>query len=166
MPSFLTVNYEGIQLGGLKRRELFRLTKIYRDLNEGRALGLCKVLLVLSLSEKVCILAREGKEIVGFEMFYINREDLRNGTIHEGYVGVIAEARGKGVGTLLRRKAGEHLYRAGFIGVTSRISADNCPSLKSSEKVGFRIRNTYYDSRTGEKRYYLVWKFTNALKSH
>lgn len=94
--------------------------------------------------------------IVAIDMYYFNRRDLREGTIHEGFVGVELGFEGKGVATMMRRLALEHFTTSGLSGVSSRISLNNKGSLRSAENLGFKSVEKYYDDVLKEWRGYFV----------
>ena len=41
-------------------------------------------------------------EVIGFEFFRFSRKDIKNGTIHESFIGVVSSESGKGVASKLR----------------------------------------------------------------
>jgi RimJ/RimL family protein N-acetyltransferase len=101
------------------------------------------------------------KSIVGMEMFYFNPRDFKEGTIHEGFIGVLPEFEGKGIATRMRKHAIEHFRRSGLSGISTRISKNNIASLHSAEKLGFKPVEEYFDLAMQEERYYLVCNFEN-----
>src|SRR5690606_13899852 len=87
---------------------------------------------------------------------YFNRRDRREGTVHVGFSGIETSRQGKGLGTRLRSYGIKHFRSNGLAGISSRISFSNTASLRSNEKLGFKVVEQYYDSTTNEQRYYLV----------
>jgi GNAT superfamily N-acetyltransferase len=118
-----------------------RLKKLYSEYGE-------KLIVVAQL--------RGTAEIVGLDMFYFNQRDIAEGTVHEGFIGVLPRFEGAGIATRMRNHALWHFKRSGFQGVSTRISRSNIGSLSSAEKLGFNILDEYSDISTGEDRYYLV----------
>lgn len=59
----------------------------------------------------------------------------------------------------MRKHAIEHFKKAGFNGISTRISINNIRSLKSAEKLGFKVFKQYFDSEMNEERYYLICNF-------
>ena len=97
-----------------------------------------------------------GDVIVGMNMYYFNPRDVREKTIHEGFIGVIPEMNGRGIATTMRLHAKQHFARAGLAGISTRISVANKSSLSSAEKVGFVPIEKYIDVHSGDLRYYMV----------
>lgn len=101
------------------------------------------------------------KKIVGMDMYYLNRRDFNEGTVHEGFIGVIPESEGQGIATQMRIQAIEHFRSAGFKGISTRISKNNLGSLISAKKLGFEPVEEYFDSIMSEDRYYLIFNLRN-----
>lgn len=99
--------------------------------------------------------------IVGMNLFYFNSRDFKEGTIHEGFIGVVPEFEGKGIATAMRKHAIAHFRRSGLSGISTRISKNNIASLLSAEKLGFKPFEEYFDPIMQEERYYLVCNFEN-----
>lgn len=152
------VEYEGARVW-----QVPKVLKLYRHINGDKRLGKCNVLLLLFGSRRLCYVARKRDQIVGMELFYFNKDDIDRGTIHEGYIGVIPGEQANGVGTSLRSMSIDHLSGCGLLGITCRIDASNVASLRSARKAGFGIETTYRDSRSNEKRHYLVREFGHHL---
>lgn len=143
------------------RKDFFSVSKLYVTLNQGNQLGLQKLTVLWLLGSRLCLVARNAdrNEVVGMVIYYFNARDHRDGTIHAGYIGLCKEARGKGLGTFLRRHAMENFARSGLSGVSSRVSVNNLPSLKSNQKLGFVPIETYFDPSMQEERHYLICNF-------
>jgi len=94
--------------------------------------------------------------MLGFNMFYFNFRDLQEGTIHEGFIGVKAEARGLGIATAMRQDIFSNFAKTTLKGVSSRISVNNHSSMAVAKKVGLEPVERYFDEIIGEERYYLV----------
>ncbi|WP_006749160.1 GNAT family N-acetyltransferase [Thioalkalivibrio paradoxus] len=133
----------------------------YRSLHQGGSIGWARRLVYTLLADRLCVACvnEETAELCGVGFYYFNRRDIDEGTVHEGFSGVKESFRGKGLGTLLRKTAIEHFGRSGIMGVSSRVSADNQPSLRSNLKLGFKIVEVYYDKGLEKERYYLVKRF-------
>lgn len=141
----------------LSGRYLAAVDDLYAVLNRGARLGLEKTILLRLLGERLCLVARRagGDELVGMVVYYFNARDRREGTVHEGYIGLREAERGAGLGTFMRRHALENFSRSGLSGVSSRISVGNLASLKSNCRLGFVPVETYFDASMGEERHYL-----------
>jgi len=95
--------------------------------------------------------------IIGMGLYYFNKRDIIERTIHEGYTGLKTDYRGLGIGTQARRCALEHFAKFRFLnGVSSKVSLDNLPSLKSNIKLGFEVKEQYWDDNMKKERVYLV----------
>jgi RimJ/RimL family protein N-acetyltransferase len=107
---------------------------------------------------KFCyILVSEKGEVFGLELYYFNKRDIIEKTIHQGYTGFKAGYRGMGIGTKARRYALQHFAKIDVLrGVSSRVSLDNIPSLKGNIKLGFEIKEKYWDENEQKERVYLV----------
>ena len=89
----------------------------------------------------------------------MNKKDIKENTIHEGFIGVVPEASGRGIATKMRQMAIQHFKLAGFSGISTRISLNNSASLMSAKKIGFQPVEEYQEPSTGEKRYYMICNF-------
>lgn len=134
------------------------------NLLEGKEVNVkLKTLYKLS-GKKYAVIAtmRKGDDmqIVGINMYYYNERDINDGTIHEGFIGVKPEVRGRGIATNLRKISLEHYLQNNHDGISTRISVNNIASLQSSLKLGFKPIEKYFDPVLSEYRYYLVHKFS------
>ena len=99
-----------------------------------------------------------ARSIVGINFYYLNFRDFKEGTVHEGFVGVAPGFEGQGIATAIRRLAVRHFENSGFSGISSRVSCSNFASLKSARKIGYEPVEKYFDDLSGELRFYLVCK--------
>lgn len=154
---FSCARFGAIAVEPLSWKHLAATDRLYASLTGGARLRLLKVLLG-AFGSRLCLLARrtDSNEVVGMAVYYFNARDRREGTVHEGYIGLREAERSRGLGTFMRRHALENFSRSGLAGVSSRISAGNLASLKSNRNLGFVPIETYFDASTGEKRHYLV----------
>lgn len=133
--------------------------RLYEVLNDGQPLSRDKRLLLRLLGQKLCVVVRNKKDgaIVGMSLYYFNARDRVDRTVHEGYTGIVAQYRGQGLGTSLRKHAIRHFARCPHLrGVSSRVSVDNLPSLNINLRLGFEIVERYHDPVLGVERVYLV----------
>lgn len=126
-------------------------------------MGYVQRILYYFLSERCLLIAlredAQGQRVaVGVDLYYLNPRDLREGTVHEGFIGVHPAVEGMGVATTLRRQALRHFRKANFSGVSTRISVSNPGSLRSASKLGFEQVEEYIDACSGEQRLYMVCK--------
>ena len=145
---------------GYRSTDYPQVSRIYFDLNKRAPFPFSKRVLYKFVGSKLMLLAvheTKGRDnIVGMNMYYLNNRDIREGTIHEGFIGVSSMMHGQGIATKLRKLALKHFANNGFEGVSSRISVSNKASLSSAEKLGFELIEKYYDQVIGEERYYLI----------
>jgi len=100
-----------------------------------------------------------ARELVGLHIFYFNKRDKIDGTIHEGFIGVHESMRNKQLSSQMRAEAIRHFKTSCLSGISTRISLDNYPSIRSAERSGFEIRQQYLDLHTNTERAYLVCEF-------
>lgn len=140
------------------------IAEIYRQLNGGAVFSRVQRQLYKHIGKR-CLFVVEQKDVLGsskiiaMNMYYLNSRDIREGTIHEGFIGVMPEVGGQGIATKLRQMAVEQFRISGFSGISTRISLDNSASVMSAKKIGFQPVEEYQDATTGEQRYYMICKF-------
>lgn len=108
---------------------------------------------------KLCFVLKdkETDESIGYSLFYFNQRDIDEETVHEGYVGMIVEYHGRGVGTKFRKIILQHFaYVTKLYGTSSRVSLSNKASLISNLKNGYVIKEQYFDKYMNEERVYMV----------
>lgn len=145
---------------GICRSELSVLNRLYTQMSGANGLPFyrrCVYWLVGKRLVIVAIFKDDGIDrLVGIDMFYFNKRDICEKTVHEGFIGVDSTFRGRGVATELRRNATAHFYHSGLEGISTRIDTANQPSLKSALNIGFRPVEKYWDDKTSVERYYLI----------
>lgn len=158
----VTVDSGNLFLRGADIHDLQQIESIYRRLN-GIAFSVHNKKLLKNCPRKLLVIAEKEiagqKQIVGMDLFYMNPRDFKEQTIHEGFIGVLPEHEGQGIATKMRKYAMAHFHLAGFSGISTRISKNNKGSLHSAEKLGFKLREHYFDTVMQEERYYLVLRF-------
>lgn len=156
-----------IHYRGMGVADLYQVGNIYSQLNQGSSLSWERKKFYHLLGNKLMLLAwgSNGNRdvVVGLNMYYLNARDVKESTIHEGFIGVLPEARGQGIATSLRRVAKEHFAMAGFKGISTRISLCNKGSLNSALQIGFKPVEKYYDMNSDAERYYLVCNLEGAV---
>ncbi|HHV83781.1 MAG TPA: GNAT family N-acetyltransferase [Tepidanaerobacter syntrophicus] len=139
------------------------VSKLYTQFHDGLKLGLDKRILYRLAGEKLCLVVRDkqSNEIVGYSLYYFNSRDLKEATVHGGGISLLPFYRGRGIGTALRAHALRHFARCTFIkGLSFRTDLDNKASLKSGEKLGYRVQERYFDQSMGKERAYLICDLT------
>lgn len=143
---------------GAKKKDVEKVEEFYQKLT-GRVFSNRHKYFLQKFEDKLCIVAEKDTHIVGVDLFYINPRDFKQKTVHEGFVGVLPDYERKGIATSMRKHAIEHFKKAGFNGISTRISLTNIGSLKSAEKLGFKPIEKYSDSEMNEERYYMICNF-------
>lgn len=151
-----------ILIRGCDKKDLPALKVIYEELN-GRPLSEYHSKLYERLGGKLVFLSikkdQSPERIVGINIYYLNPRDFKENTVHEGFIGVCKEEEGQGIATDMRKAAIAHFKQLGFTGISSRISKNNAGSLRSAEKLGFKIVEEYFDDSMKEERFYLICSF-------
>jgi GNAT superfamily N-acetyltransferase len=80
-----------------------------------------------------------GWEIAAADLYYFNKRDGEESTIHEGLIFVSQPFRSLGIANAMRRHALGHFGQQGIWGISTRIRNSNTRSLRSAESCGFRI---------------------------
>lgn len=140
------------------------IAEIYHQLNGGAVFSRVQRKLYRHIGKRCLFVVEQNNtlgssKIVAMNMYYLNRRDVRENTIHEGFIGVVPEVGGQGIATKMRQMAVEQFRVSGFSGISTRISLDNSPSIISAKKIGFQPVEEYQDTSTGEQRYYMICKF-------
>jgi RimJ/RimL family protein N-acetyltransferase len=150
---------------GMRRGDEQQLAAIYFKLNGRAKFSWSRRWLYRLLGSKLMLVATkhgpQGEIVIGMNMYYINKRDKEEGTVHEGFVGVLPAVQGLGIATALRQVAKHHFSTNGFKGISTRISVDNLPSLKSAHQLAFRPIEEYYDEASNVPRYYMICDFKN-----
>ncbi|UYO99168.1 GNAT family N-acetyltransferase [Oceanotoga sp. DSM 15011] len=156
LSKFKIFNFENYCIKPLDKNNFWKILTLYQDNNLGLRLNLDKKILYKFLGKKYCyiIIDKRNNTFVGMGMYYFNRKDIKEKTIHEGYIGLKKEYREKGLGTISRKYALEHFSKLKFLkGVSSRVSLDNIPSLKGNLKLGFKIEKNILILMKKKKEY-------------
>ena len=117
-----------------------------------------RILLHLA-GKKLCfvLIDTETGKAVGYSLFYFNKKDVFEKTIHEGYVGILPDCQGNGVGTAFRKVILQYFSKCkNLYGTSSRVSFSNGASLYSNLKNGYEIKERYFDRFMNEERAYMV----------
>jgi RimJ/RimL family protein N-acetyltransferase len=155
VPSMPQGVFDDLVLRAATYSDLETVYSIYRELNGVNPSYFNRVLYSL-LSKKLVVVAISGGTIVGINMYYINFQDFRAGTVHEFFIGVVSSEEGRGIATRMRVFAINYFNGINYKGISTRISENNKGSLRSAHKVGFVEVESYNDDSIGSRRYYLV----------
>lgn len=138
LPSPKKISFNEYQIDGLKPIEIKKLRQIHKTLRNGRELNLWRTILYIIYGKKLITLAKDKKnEIVGFQMLYFKKEEIKNKTIHEAFIGIKPEHQNKSLATNLRLFSARNLKRSRCKKISSKISKNNQASLESAIKCGF-----------------------------
>lgn len=137
------------------------ISEIYKKLNNGNRFSMLQRKLYSRIGRCFMFVVEQKRlvgqaKIVGMNMYYLNKKDFQENTIHEGFIGVMPEVGGQGIATKMRKMAGVHFGSMGFAGISTRISLNNHASLCSARKIGFEPVEQYYDTQNHEYRYYMI----------
>jgi len=157
---------KGLKFRGAGVNDLPEIKQLYKDLS-GNELSGRNIKLLKYCAEKLVIIAEkeinESKKFIGMDLYYMNPRDFQDFTVHEGFIGVLPEYEGQGIATQMRKHAIAHFKKAGFKGISTRISKSNIGSLRSAEKLGFKPVEEYFDSLKNEHRYYMLCKLGEVI---
>ena len=103
MPEFQKFEFDELVIESCRSEYLEEVFHLYKDLHNEKDLSRRNKLLLRLAGNKFCYVVRSGSEIVGIGLYYFNKKDVRENTIHEGYTGLKKEYRGKGVGTIAQK---------------------------------------------------------------
>ena len=156
--------FDGLRFRGYVDADFYSVSEIYSNLNGNSMFPQLYRYLYRCIGKRCLFLVEQENmrgmpRIVGMNMYYFNRRDVMEGTVHEGFVGVLPEVGGRGIATKMRQMAIQHFKAAGFSGVSTRISSNNAASLASAEKIGFQRIEEYFERSTGEQRCYMICQF-------
>lgn len=144
-----------VLIRGFRLWDLRQLRQLYLNLNPEGSLSLPRFLWGVIGYRRLLIVAEETQtgSVVGLDLYYFNPRDLRESTVHEGFVGVVPGYRGLGLATKMRVTAKQHFQRNGVTGISTRIAQDNKASLISALKLGFEIVETNHSAAKGDNHY-------------
>lgn len=160
--------YKDFTFRGLYRTELSQFTRLYCAISSSKRLPWSLWLLYWLFGTRMVGVVTnkdQGREnIIGFRMFYFNRRDIEDKTIHGGFIGLLGEFRNLGISSYMRHYF-DSVLRDSVRGISFRIDVDNIPSLKGALNVGYEIVEKYYDSALDIERYYLIRWFDKGNES-
>ncbi|MNK55093.1 hypothetical protein D3C87_740950 [compost metagenome] len=163
LSAFKPQEISSIAYRGYVKSDAIAIEGVYKKLNGGASFRSLRQYLYDTLGQRCLLVATQTNErgeevVIGMNMYYLNARDVRDKTIHEAFIGVMPQMAGQGVATTMRKIAIAHFKFAGFLGISSRISAENKSSLQSAIKLGFAPVEQYTDISSQSQRYYMVYK--------
>lgn len=155
----------GFQYQGLSKEYFQDFLRLKKELSDNRDLSRIQKTLYKIVGDRLVLIAidTQPNKLVGLNMFYFNKRDLHENSVHEGFIGVSSQYQGKKIATTMRKKVKLHFMKNNLKGISSRVSLNNQGSLRSALKVGFKPVEKYYDNTLGEERYYLVCDLENEI---
>ncbi len=155
--------YGDFVIDGAKLSDLKEVNYLVRTLKDGVGFGLSRCILYTIAGGKLLVvtrrLSKSVPKVIGVDVFYFNKRDLAENTVHEGFIGVESTFQGRGLSLAMRSHALEHFRKSSISGISTRISVSNEASYRSAAKLGFRIIERYLDKNMGEERCYLIRHF-------
>jgi RimJ/RimL family protein N-acetyltransferase len=139
---------------GLPNDRINELDELHRLIREGRGLNFWRKIFFRIQGRKVCGIAINAQDqLVGFTYYYFRESELVGMIIHEAFIGISPNERGKGIATALQRYALDHLAKQQLIGVSANIEKTNLPSIRIHQRAGFQFSDDPQDP-TNYKVYY------------
>jgi len=159
-----TIIDDNLIITGATVRDLKEVYAIYSFFHNNSILGIEKRIIYFFLSQKCVLIVKEisSKKIIGISLYYKNKRDLIDNTIHGGYRCILPEYQHSKVGAIMTQHITKHLKNNNVNGISSRISLNNKPSLMASLSRGSKPIERYFDKDMNEERYYLVRSFNNS----
>jgi ribosomal protein S18 acetylase RimI-like enzyme len=128
-------NYKFIGLPGDRINELDELHQLVR---EGRRLNFWRKTFYKYQGSKVCgVVINDRDLLVGFNYYYFRENELKDKIIHEAFLGISPNERGKGIATALQRYTLNQLSKQPLTGVSGNVEKANLPSIKMLQRVGY-----------------------------
>lgn len=131
---------------GLPRDRINELDKLHRLVRESRGLNFWRKTFYKNQGSKVCgVVINEHDQLVGFNYYYFRESELLDNIIHEAFLGVSPNERGKGLATALQRYTLDQLSTQPLIGVSGNVEKANLPSIKMLQRVGYDFKDDPHD---------------------
>lgn len=155
----------GFRYQGLTTEYFQDFEQLKKELSQNRGLSRVQKLLYQYASNKLVLIVIDPQQnqLIGLNIFYFNKRDLKENSIHAGFIGVDPQYQGQKIASTMRKRIKHHFMQSSLKGISSRISLNNEGSLRSALKVGFKPIEKYYDNTLNEERYYLVCSLENEI---
>lgn len=152
--------FKGYSVTALSKMKFQKMARAYSLINGSEFLGgLVGLSCFINSSKLIFLVLDNSNEIIGIQLFYFNKRDCIENTVHEAFIGVSEKCRNLGIATFLRENAIGHFKSSHLHGISTRISKYNVASLKSAERMGFKVVEEYFDPSLKEERYYMICEF-------
>lgn len=148
-----------IVIDGADSETIHEALLLYGSLNNGSTFAGWRNFLLKTCPSKLCLVAIDNKtrNVIGVNIYYLNIRDFNETTIHEGFIGVKPEFRQRGIAEKMRRHALANFISNNVInGVSSRVSLNNTHSLNGLIRLGFSLKEEYFDQQLQKNAAYFV----------
>lgn len=143
-------------LAGLSKDRIYELDQLHQLIRDGRDLNFWRKFLYRYRGNKLCAIAINQKnQLAGFIYFYFREEEISKNIIHEAFVGVAPQERGKGIATALQKYSLTHLSHQHLEGVSGYVEKNNIASVIVHQRVGYEIDD---DPQDPENNYFLYYR--------
>lgn len=141
-----------------EKKHIPQIISLYKKFNKQKRTPILLTCIMTFMNNKlVYIITNKDGLLMGFQILYFNFYDIRNLSIHEGFIAVAEEFRGLGLSRKLRENTLKDLSRIRWLRtVTSRISISNTRSMTGAINLGFREKRRYFEKKTNEERAFMV----------
>ena len=140
IPSVPTIRFHEFTLAGARRADVDGVRRLHKALRDGIDLNVWRRELYALRGRSLLVVTKDSMDrIVGFEMFYARSGEHEARTVHEAFIGVAEEFRGRGLAQQMRSLAITHFANGGLSGISSSIMAENAASVGSALRCGFKI---------------------------
>jgi len=119
--------------------DLDRFVDLHAKLRPGKQFSAWRRWLYARAGSKLAwVVETPAREFVGFNMYYFREGEWLDRVVHEAFIGVVEEFRGRGLANAMRSAAAGHFRGSGLHGISTSIHRDNAPSWHSAQREGFR----------------------------
>lgn len=130
--------FSNYQFTGLSTHQIDEMDALHKLVREGRELSFWRKTYFKQCGEKVCSVAfNEDGQMVGFNFYYFRESEVNEGIIHEAFLGISPQERGKVLATALQAYTIDQLSRNKLRGISGNVLKANGPSVKMLLRTGF-----------------------------
>jgi|GEM_PF-2581725 len=130
--------FSNYQFAGLSTHQVGEMDALHKLVREGRGLSFWRKTYFKHCGEKVCsvVLSEDGR-MVGFNFYYFRKFEVNEGIIHEAFLGISPQERGKGLATALQTYTINQMSRNNLRGISGNVLKANGASVKMLLRTGF-----------------------------
>ncbi len=155
LSSMQTTAYNNYLLTGLTKNRINELDQLHRTVRDGRGLNFWRKLFYRYRGTSVCgTVINKKNQLVGFNYYYFRNNESEEKIIHEAFLGIAPQERGKGIATALQKYTLEQLSRQPLTGVSGYVEKTNLASIKMLQRVGYDFDDDPRDPENNFKVYY------------